>query len=246
MTIRCTESARSTAGRARARGRARGWLLVLAGAVALAAPAGCDRRPEANGGPRIEALLSERPPYPPITDLPPSTRGVTASAEQFVVVEPDELVRLGTRGITGTTEVSTDELLRAFWRLRGDPLGGRGAASPSAAPLLLAGARVPAGRVVDVVMALWHHGARLGIGGGVPGAAREHPVRLLGAPAQAAREVHGAIVELGPAGLALSLPGEEPRSVEGCGASPDTACLARALDAAAQSGAKTVFLRRAP
>lgn len=210
--------------------------------IFLAATAACDRRPEANGGPRVEALLAERPPYPPIEGLPTSSRGVTASAEQFVVVEPDEIVRLGERGMTATTDVSTDELLRALWRLRGDRLGGRGAASPSAAPLLIAAAAVPAARVVDVVLALWHHGGRLAIAGGVPGAAREHPVRLVGE--QAERPVHGALIELGPSGLALSLPGEASRPVDGCGPSPDTACLARALDAAAQSGEKAVIVRR--
>jgi hypothetical protein len=228
-----TKTGRTEAVRVR---RAPQFLLIL-----LAATAGCDRRPEANGGPRVEALLSERPPYPPIEGLPTSSRGVTANAEQFVLVESDEIVRLGERGLTGTTDVSIDELLRALWRLRGDSLGGRGAASPSAAPLLIAAATVPAARVIDVVVALWHHGGRLAIAGGVPGAAREHPVRLVGD--ETPRPVHGALVELGPSGLALSLPGEASRPVDGCG-SPDTACLTRALDAAAAAGEKAVIVRR--
>ena len=111
--------------------------LCLAGSVATGALA-CDRRPESNGGPRVAALHAERLPYPAVTDLPASGRGVTASAQHYVMVDGDEIVRLGERGAATTTDVSVDELLRAFWRLRRDPLGGRGAASPSAAPLVIA------------------------------------------------------------------------------------------------------------
>jgi hypothetical protein len=213
--------------------------------AALAAAGGCDRSPEANGGPRIHRLHADRPPYPPVTGLPASARGVTTSAEQFVVVGGDEIVRLGTRGAADTTDVSLDELLRALWRLRGDSLGGRGAASPSAAPLLIAPASVPAVRVLEVVAALWQHGARLAVGPGVPGAAREHPVRLIAAQQQARPPAGGATIQIGPRGMSLEMPGAEPTSFEVCGASPDTACLARALDTAAEGGARTVFLRRA-
>ncbi len=156
------------------------------------------------------------------------------------MVDGDEIVHLGERGAQGTTDVSVDELLRAFWRMRRDPLGGRGAATPSAAPLVIAGASVPAEQVVEVVTALWHHGARLAIGGGLPGAAREHPVRMVGDASQP----RGAIVEIGARGLELTLPGEQARAIDGCGPAPDTACLARALDGAAASGVRSVLVRR--
>jgi hypothetical protein len=204
--------------------------------------AGCDRSAESSGGPRVAALRAERLPYPPVPDLPASAAARATSAEHFVLVSGDEIVSVGTRGRDGTSDVSVDELLRAFWRLRRDPLGGRGAASPSAAPLLIAQAEVPAERVAEVVAALWHHGARLAIGGTVPGAAREHPVLMFGEPSQVER---GAVVEVGPRGLQLRVPGEQARSFDSCGPSPRTDCLARALDAAAASGARTVLLRLA-
>ncbi len=222
--------------------RAPGLLVGTALIAALAA--GCDRRPESNGGPRGAALHSERPPYPAVAGLPRADRASLASAEIFILVDGGEMVRVGVRGSAKTTDVSVDELLRAFWRLRGDPLGGRGAATPSAAPLLMAGAAVPAQRVVDVVGALWQHGARLAVGGGAPGAAREHPVRMLIEPEPGKLRPGGAFIELGPTGLSLTMPGDKPRAFEDCGESPDTACLARALDSAADSGARTVFLRR--
>lgn len=212
----------------------------LAGSIAAGVPA-CDQRPEDNGGPRVAALHAERLPYPAVADLPPSRRGVTASAEHFVMVDGDEIVSLGARGAATTTDVSVDELLRAFWRMRRDPLGGRGAATPSAAPLVIAAGAVPAEQVVAVVSALWHHGARLAVGGTLPGAAREHPVRMVGDASQA----RGAIIEIGARGLELTLPGEETQSIDGCGPSPDTACLVRALDGAAASGARSVLVRRA-
>jgi len=193
----------------------------------------------------VASLRSERAPYPAVTDLPPSTRGVATSAEHFVVVDGDEILQLGRRGILGTTDVSIDELLRAFWRLRRDPLGGSGAATTSAAPLLIAGAAVPARHVAQVVDALWHHGARLAVKGRAPGAAREHPVRLMRTP-DAPRTANGATIDVGPRGLQLTLPGEKARPVDGCDASPDTACLARVLDSAAASGARSVVLRAAP
>jgi hypothetical protein len=206
-----------------------------------AAPAACDQSPESNGGPRVAALRSERAPYPSVTDLPSSTRGITASAEHFVLVGGDEIVQLGRRGAATTTEVSVDELLRAFWRQRGDPLGGRGAATTSSAPLVLAGATVPAERVIEVVAAMWQHGAYLAVGGGALGGARAHPVLMMGED----RSARGAIVEIGPRGLELTLPGEEARQFDDCGAAPSTACLARALDRAAESGARSVLVRRA-
>ena len=217
---------------------------ALAGLLASMGGLACDRRPESNGGPRIQALPDERPPYPPVTDLPASAAAEETRAEHFVVVEGDEVLRLGRRGIPNTTDVSLDELLRAFWRLRGDPLGGRGAASPSAAPLVIAGKPVPASRVFDVVTALWQHGARLAVTGGLPGAPRQQPVRLVGEKAGAVRPAGAAVIELGPRGLVLTLPGAKPRSFESCGPAPDTGCLTVALDVAAKAGAREVRLRR--
>jgi hypothetical protein len=213
-------------------------------AALLAIAAGCDRSPESNGGPRVAAFHAERAPYPAVEDLPRTRRASTAEAEIFILVDGDEMVRLGTRGSDRTTDVSLDELLRAFWRIRRDPLGGRGAATPSAAPLLLAGSPVPARAVVDVVGALWQHGARLAVGGGPPGSAREHPVRMLIEPEPGKLVPGGAFVELGTTGLSLTMPGEEPHAFDQCGPTPDTGCLARALDSAADAGARTVFLRR--
>ena len=213
--------------------------LCLAGTMAAGILA-CDQRPESNGGPRLAAVHAERLPYPAVADLPASPRGVTASAEHFVLLDGDEIVHLGARGAQPSADVSIDELLRAFWRLRRDPLGGRGAATPSAAPLVIAGAAVPAEQVVEVVTALWHHGARLAVGGALPGAAREHPVRMVGDASQP----RGAIVEVGARGLELTVPGEKARSIDGCGPSPDTACLVRALDGAAASGVRSVLVRR--
>jgi hypothetical protein len=213
---------------------------LLLGAVVLAA--GCDGSAESSGGPRVAALRSERLPYPAVPDLPGSAAARETSAEHFVLVDGDEIVRLGTRGSSTTTDVSVDELLRAFWRARRDPLGGRGAASPSAAPLLIARGAVPAERVAEVVAALWHHGARLAIGGAVPGAARQHAVLMFG---EASNVERGAVVEVGPRGLQLMVPGEQARSFDSCGPSPSTACLARALDGAAAAGARTVLLRLA-
>jgi len=212
--------------------------------AALAGPAAaCDGRPESNGGPRVAALRSERAPYPSVAQLPLSARGVTPSAEHYVLVGGDEIVQLGRRGGATTTDVSVDELLRAFWRQRGDPLGGRGAATTSAAPLVIADQAVPADRVVEVVAALWQHGAHLAVGGaGAGGGTREHPVLMMG---EVDRRVRGAIVEIGPRGLELTMPGEKARSFDDCGAAPSTACLARALDDAAASGARTVLVRRA-
>jgi hypothetical protein len=214
--------------------------IVVAIAMGLLLAAGCDGSAESSGGPRVAALRSERLPYPPVPDLPASAAATATSAEHFVLVNGDEIVRVGSRGSADITDVSVDELLRAYWRVRRDPLGGRGAASPSAAPLLIAQGAVPAERVAEVVAALWHHGARLAIGGAVPGAAREHPVRMFGGPSQVER---GAVVEVGPRGLQLMVPGEQARSFDSCGPSPSTDCLARALDGAAASGARTVLVR---
>ena len=215
------------------------------GVAALAIGSACDRRPEANGGPRIESLHVDRAPYPAVPDLPTAAEPAETRAELFVWIDDDELLRLGRRGSPKTIDVSTDELLRAFWRLRGDPLGGRGAASPSSAPLVVAGKLTPAARVVDVVTALWQHGGRLAVVGGLPGSPREHPVRMLGQQPGTARAAGGAVLELGPRGLRLDVAGSETPSYEACGASPDAACLAAALDAAAETGVRSVVVRRA-